>query len=929
MAFIGRARELWELERALAAARAGRGSTALVAGEAGIGKTRLAAELAGRARESGVTVLAGRSLDLVGTELPYQPIAEALRPLGELRAAASQLEVFERALVLVTERAAESPVLVVLEDLHWADTSTLDLVVFLAHNLDDASVLLLVTFRADEPCSADRVRRLTQRVRRWGTPLMLELGPLTREELASLLTDRAAPPAVRDAIVGRADGNPFFAEELLAAARDGALPSGLRETLLERVAPLDARTVGVLRVAAAAGREASYGLLRGTAGLPELELRESLRRAVEQGVLLADQQSGSFRFRHALLAEAVYATVLPGEREELHGRLAEQLVREGAAAAELAPHWAAAGRRREALVCSLDAARAAESVFGVAEARSHVERALALWPGVPDAAALAGLDEAALCGWGADLAGRTGDAGRAVELAEGAIELAGEIDRARAALLHDRLASCLFARGRGDAALAASARALELVPEHPPSRERAHALAAHAGSLMLAWRHDASLVLCDEALAVARAVDARAAELQALAVRGTDLVYLGRRDDGLADLRRAVDLARAWDNPVGLMRAYANLSDVLLTLGRPLEAAAVAERAHAALQRYSLDDGTLVANRVEALVAAGEWDAAEGASAAAIRAITGNYPHHALITRAELEVGRGELDAARKRLDDARATLRLDRDVATYDTFVAELALWERRWADVDAAVRDGLARAGSRDMALIRVWLCAKGLRAAAELAALARAGRDAAALRDQLARAAVLITDARGSAAAAAAVTPNAAGWLALAEAEHERARGGSRPELWSLAAEAWERLQRPPLVAYARWRQSEALVAAGASRRDATAPLRDAHSIATRIGAAPLLREIELLGRRARLDPTPLPAPASDDVEERLGLTAREREVLSLLARGLTNREIADELIISAKTASVHVSHILRKLDAPNRREAAAIAHRVGCG
>ena len=163
--FVGRGRELGELERALAAAKAGGGTTVFVAGEAGIGKTRLASELGSRARNAGFEVLLGRSIDLVGTELPYQPIAEALRPLGEPwrvdgQTPGSQLQVFEETLALLTERAASEPVLLVLEDLHWADTSTLDLVVFLAHNLDDRPVLLLATFRADEPSSTERMRRL-------------------------------------------------------------------------------------------------------------------------------------------------------------------------------------------------------------------------------------------------------------------------------------------------------------------------------------------------------------------------------------------------------------------------------------------------------------------------------------------------------------------------------------------------------------------------------------------------------------------------------------------------------------------------------------------------------------------------------------------------------------------------------------------------
>jgi len=200
--FVGRAHELAQLGRALDATWAGSGTAVLVAGEAGIGKTRLASELAGRARGAGFEVLLGRSIDMVGTELPYLPFVEALRPLGGLpqvdrEAAGSQLRVFQETLALLGERAAAAPVLLVLEDLHWADTSTLDLVVFLAHNLRDRRVLLLGTCRADEPSSAERMRRLADGVRRSGSALLLKLGPLGREELAALLGGRAGAPSRR------------------------------------------------------------------------------------------------------------------------------------------------------------------------------------------------------------------------------------------------------------------------------------------------------------------------------------------------------------------------------------------------------------------------------------------------------------------------------------------------------------------------------------------------------------------------------------------------------------------------------------------------------------------------------------------------------------------------------------------------------------
>jgi DNA-binding CsgD family transcriptional regulator/tetratricopeptide (TPR) repeat protein len=935
---VGRTRELEELQHVLEATRDGRGATVLVAGEAGIGKTRLAAELAARAREAGFETLLGRSIDLVGTELPYQPFTEALGPLLERRllsgTGGSQHQVFEEMLGLLAERAAAAPVLLVLEDVHWADTSTLDLVVYLAHNVDDRRIMLAATYRADEPSSAERVRRLANGVRRSGSSLALDLGPLDDDELTALLAARAdgpLPAALRDAIVARSEGNPFFAEELLAAAGgpSGELPRSLRDLLLQRVARLDRPTQNLLRLAAAAGRDVGYPLVCAVADASEQDVRESLRRAVEHGVLVADQTTGSFRFRHALLAEAIYATILPGEREELHARLAEELNRSGAAgAAEVAPHWEAAGRRTEALAASVEAARQAEAVFGLAEAHAHLERALALWEAVPGAAELAGLDHADLCSWAAELADRTGAAARALELGRRAIELVGVQDLHRAALLHVRLAEYRMAIGSNDAALAALQRAVELVPPEPASPERAYALASLAGGMAVAWRRSESLPIAEQALVLARGVGARQAEVRAVTVVGGDLAYLGRDEEGLARLRQALELAEEIGDHLGLERAYGWLTDVLTMLGRPSESARVAERGLEAVRSYGMYSSVLVANYVEALLAIGEWDKADTVSAAALRAIPANRFYGLLVLRADLELGRGDFEAARADLEAALTTLRDDRWQGIYDVFVAELALWERRWSDADRAVHDALAMTRSREAEQLRVWFCAKGLRAQAELAALARARRDADAARTWLARAQKRIGVARRAAAQASAVTPNATGWLALAEAEYQRARGVARPESWSEAAAAWEQVERPPLAAYCRWREAEALVAVGASRTDASVPLRHAHAVATRIGARPLLRELELLAERARLDLT-LPdasPPEGESLEKTLGLTPREVEVLTLVARGYTNREIAAALVISVKTASVHVSHILRKLEAPNRLEAAAIAHRV---
>jgi DNA-binding CsgD family transcriptional regulator/tetratricopeptide (TPR) repeat protein len=491
-----------------------------------------------------------------------------------------------------------------------------------------------------------------------------------------------------------------------------------------------------------------------------------------------------------------------------------------------------------------------------------------------------------------------------------------------------RLGEYLEQTGSEDACLAAVERAVDLVPAEPPSPVRAYALGSLAGGLCVAWRHAESLPICEQALALARDVGAREAEVRALTVLGSDLAYLGRGEEGVAHLRQAVQLAEEIGDRIGLDRAWTHLTDVLTMLGRLRESVRVGQEGLEMMRRYGIYSPILVTNQIEALVAIGDWDEADRLSAAGLRGITSSFPYWLLTMRAGVEIGRGDFGDARAHLEAAGTTLREDHVLGLYDGYLAELALWERRWTDAAAAIDEGLARARPREAAQMRLQLCAKGLRAQAELAALARARRDAEAVRNWLARALKLVASARRAATDASAVTPNAAGWLALAEAEYERVSGVARPEPWFEAAAAWDRLERPPLAAYCRWREAEALVTAGASRLEASVPLREAHAVAARIGAKPLLRELELLAERARLDlasPAATP-PDGESLEKTLGLTPREAEVLSLLARGYTNREIAATLVISVKTAGVHVSHILRKLGAANRREAAAIAHRL---
>ena len=402
-------------------------------------------------------------------------------------------------------------------------------------------------------------------------------------------------------------------------------------------------------MAAAAGRDVAYPLLCPVAGLPESDARESLRQAVEQVCSAPIRQPAAFRFRHALLAEAIYTTILPGEREELHARLAEELARAQAASpAELAPHWAAAGEAPEALVASIDCgpagggslrpgggARTPRAGLGVVGCRVRCVRARrhrpapSCAPGQPSSPARR-----------EQRRGRSSSAHQAVDLVE-------EGDPLRAVRYYDRLSRYLHESGRTDAALSVVEHVTDLVPAEPPSAERARALAALAQGLMLAWRFDESLAICEQALAIARAVGAEAVEFRALVDLGRDLAYVGRARRGR---RAALAGARArrgdgWSRrrPVRARRPHRRADDA----GEAERVGTDRGTRPRGRPPYGIDSTVLVANVIEALLAAGEWDEADRESVAALRAITANFPYMLLMLRADLEVGRGDFDAAR------------------------------------------------------------------------------------------------------------------------------------------------------------------------------------------------------------------------------------------------------------------------------------------
>ncbi len=584
---------------------------------------------------------------------------------------AGQGRLFELLLGVVERLAARAPLLLVMEDLHWADRSTRDLVAFLATCLRSGRVLLVVTYRSDELHRLHPLRGLLGELARNRRVQRMKLPRFSRAELAEQLTDLlGAAPTTRlvDDIHARSEGNAFFTEELvLAGANPGVLPPSLQEVLLTRVVRLGSGTQQVLRIAAAAGPGVTQPVLAAVSGMGEAELLNGLRQAVDQQVLLPEPAGDGYVFRHALVAKAVYGELLPGERVRLHTELAGALeagIGAGSppatTAARLAHHWSAAGDQPRAFSASIRAAAAAEQVYAFAEAELQLERVLALWDRVADAEERAGVDRVSLLSRCADAARAAGDAGRAVQVARQAVALVDEASQPRRlGLLHERLARYLRTLGDPDA-LPEQQEAVRLVaPE--PSVERARVLGSLAQYLVLVARFVEARGLAEEALAIAAKVGARAEEATARTALGHALAHLGEPDAGLTELEAARRLAAEAGDVTDLLRAITNHSDALLAACRMEEAATVALSGIQEARRYGLlrrDGPVLACNATEALLALGRWDQAEQVSREALETAPSGTADVALpLARAGLELGRGDLDAAEARLQAVRRLL--------------------------------------------------------------------------------------------------------------------------------------------------------------------------------------------------------------------------------------------------------------------------------
>ncbi|HUA31371.1 MAG TPA: AAA family ATPase [Streptosporangiaceae bacterium] len=986
---VGRQAEFGRLRALLRDAAAGRPVVALVSGDAGVGKTRLVAELSAQARHDGFAVLTGRCAELADT-VPYLPLADALRdaaagplangPLADALAARpvlsrllpdapggqpqgadtpgfAQQQLFGAVLGMLSDLAEASPVLLVLEDLHWADRSTRDLVTFLSRVLHRERLAIVVTYRTDDLHRRHPLRPVIAELTRLPSVTTVALGPLSPSAMAEHLTSLSGgmlDAALLDSVITRAEGNAYYAEELLAAASTcvGELPARLADLLLARTERLSPAAQQVLRAAAVTGRRVDDELAREASGLAGPEYDDAVREAVAHQLLVPDGDRG-YTFRHALLREAIYGDLLPGERTRLHARLAEllgderRLAEVPGTAAELAQHSLASHDIPRAFAASVAAGKEADRLAAPAEAHRHYDQALSLWERVDDPEKLSGMVRGKLAFESANSAAASGDIVRAVQLLKRLIEYLGDgsADPKLRCRAGERLAYFLVDLDEDEAAIAAAEAAVAALPEEPPTWQRARALGTHARTL---------LAMKDEAPARAQAQSALAAARAAAApwVEADALVTLGQLSERDGRIEEAIDLfTRAHQQALTAtvldveLRAAFQLARVQLEWG-DLDAASStahhgvlrAEEAGLVLAPYGYDLQYL---HYLAHYSAGEWDHAQSLADGFV--IRVGSPAEARLSAMALFI-----EVARDRPSVALRHTWL-RSFFVKDRFteyigrglLAEHALWQgdqkRAAAEAEATVRAIEAYDSGFSPAVIRP--AAVGLCALADLAWQARAAGDAARVEALVQTAGDLIEIAREGAAFPArpksVLGVDGRGWLARAEAEWHRAQGGNDPAYWQVVVDVFG----PAFVyetARSRWRLAEALAAAG-RRDEAQQELLLAAEAADRIGATPLRAALSDLARRARLADRAAPeaagtaglpggAAARDPLA---GLTERELEVLRLLATGQTNREIGAELFIAPKTASVHVSNILAKLGAGSRTEAAAIAHAQGVG
>ena len=931
---VGRARELAALQDRLDRAAAGRGSAVLVTGEAGIGKSRLVRELADSAVDRGWEVVEGRCVAVGAEPLRRAALLEILRSVAPSAAwaSASTEELLEQVLTLVDGTSAATPRLIVVEDLHWADRATCEVLMVLARQVAGCPVCLVMTSRDDELPPGHPVRGFLAELRRAQLVSAVPLRRLGAGDVAALIHDLVGPaePERASAVFERSGGNPLLVEELCAAGATG-LEDQFVDVLLARSDRLSGVAMVLAGAVAAAGRFVDEAALAEVVGLDGDRFPAGLREALDHHLLV--RLDDSIGFRHVLVAEAVHGQMLVAERAAVHGRWADVLARRGEEPAVLAHHWAAAGDAVRALGASVAAGDAAVLALAPRDAIAHYRRALGLWDEVGDAGTVAGRSRAALCAGAAEAANWAGAPDEAVDLVATALEDPGLDDPVVTSRLLERKGWYLLRLGLVDAAREPYRAAVEGLPADAPAGDRTRVL---AGSVRI-WER---LRDPDRALATARAAVAASAEAsdadrgQARYMLGRALLASGQVGAALEELGAAAAAAERCLDAVSLSIALLDRADVLATMGRfddaLDEALAAADRLRA---RGHVDPHALLCTGVAVgfLHRMGQVERAR----ALVDGLVAEARTPVTLALGHLLVGVLDLDAlalgeAREHLEMARflSAPMLDGRLAGNLAWArSELALADGRFDDARAAVDEGIARVERTGDDEVLCDLCLLGLRIAAERAAVADSrrserakSRDAAAVTRYERRLAPRAADG------AAEERPAAAAVAAAWRAERSRLAGATNAGEWAVAAERWAAVGRPRHAVLAQIRRAEALQARPVTRPEAAEVLERAVKEAGAVGSRLLAHQARTVARRAGIilsaDDGEPPTPPIGGL---VALTRREREVLDLVVAGCTNRQIGAALYISTKTASVHVSRILAKLGVVSRAEAAAVARR----
>ncbi len=1023
--FVGRVDEMSRLMRLLGQAAGGTSGVLLVRGEVGVGKSRLLREFVDRARDSGSVVLWGSCIPLGTGEVPYAPLIDALRRLVrgvgveqvrelagpgflDLAGLASdftdagpneetvpavgrgaQSRVFSAVLRMLDQLGRDQPVVFVMEDLQWADPSTLDLFSYLARARTDERLLLIGSFRITELSPRNPLRTLVVELESARLVQQLEVPRFARGEVKRFLRSVMDGEVTHD-LVERAfeltDGNALFVEEVMAAgvlavaARDDrtvALPGTVRELVLPRFELLSDDAQEVMGVAATAGRRVSHRLLAVVCELDRRRMLTALRECVTSQMLVVDPADDTYVFRHALLREVVHQQLIPDDRLRLHEAIAVALAADSqlsyaeqlTVAAELSYHWSEARAFPQALEAAVRAGNDAMRLRAFPEARRQFDRALAIWSRVPDAAAVAGIPKPTLLSSAADAARWAGRVDQAVKLARAAVSGVDPVrDPAMAGEAYERLGSYLWEAGDHSAAERAYTEAGLLFADAPPSAAAARVLAVRATAQVRQGHAAEGLRLGRDALAMARSVEARAEEGRALNTIGIALTMRGAVEEGRATLYEALRIADAGNQLEDLYRAYGNLVFALEYAGELDEAVAVAvdglDRARETGLEHTRGRGVLANNACAAMVQLGRWDEATKIIEQLLEDRPAAERLFPCLTMAEIAVARGQFEVAEQRLAEVReagASMGQPQFVGSRYACVAEIAIWRRDAKVARDAVLTGLRAVADTDNLVVQLRLCALGMRNEADewlrLTALPGTARpdltSVVSAMDALAVEVDRLTEPTNQ-----PTLPEVPMLRLLCQAEHGRIRGTDRrPERtessgtdrladWAEVAAGWLALKRPHPAAYARYREAEWAARGGMAARTGTAgqdraardrmanrareAARAAYRLATELGAGPLRREVEALAQGARIDLSaqdsgPAGGPAPAPAVP-FGLTAREREVLALVCAGWSNRKIGQKLFVTEKTAGVHVSNILRKLGVPKRGEAAAVANKL---